>query len=88
MLCWDLGKYVNHCCHSNTISTAYGCDLAFRDIQPGEELTSEYALFTFDREMELLCHYPDCRKRLNAAGFRALLAPLGRERSGGDRQAA
>ena len=69
VLCWDLGKYVNHCCHFNTISTAYGCDIAFRDIQPGEELTSEYALYTFDREMELICHYPDCRKRLTPQDF-------------------
>ena len=69
VLCWDLGKYVNHCCHFNTISTAYGCDIALRDIQPGEELTSEYALYTFDREMELICHYPDCRKRLTPQDF-------------------
>lgn len=57
---WDFAKYVNHCCHANTLSTGYGFEIAIRDIMPGEEITDEYALFGID-EMPLMCHYPDCR---------------------------
>jgi uncharacterized protein len=42
---WDHGKYVNHCCDCNTISTGYGFEIAIRDIHPGEEITDEYGLF-------------------------------------------
>jgi len=42
VLCWDLGRYVNHSFNSNCISTAYDFELAIRDIQPGEQLTDDY----------------------------------------------
>jgi len=61
---WDIARYVNHCCHCNTITTAYGFEIAIRDIQPGEQITDEYALFEPNCEMELLCDHPDCRKRI------------------------
>ena len=42
VLCWDLSKYVNHSFHSNCLSSAYGFEVAVRDIKPGEELTDDY----------------------------------------------
>ncbi|MEZ5525049.1 MAG: SET domain-containing protein [Pseudomonadales bacterium] len=42
VLCWDNGRYVNHSFHANCMSTAYDCEIAIRDIQPGEELTDDY----------------------------------------------
>lgn len=42
VLCWDLSKYVNHSFRSNCLSTAYGFEIAVRDIFPGEELTDDY----------------------------------------------
>lgn len=63
-LCWDIARYVNHCCHCNTITTAYGFEIAIRDIQPGEQITDEYALFEPNCDMELICEYADCRKRI------------------------
>lgn len=42
VLCWDNGRFVNHSFKSNCLSTAYNCELAVRDIQPGEELTDDY----------------------------------------------
>lgn len=42
VLCWDLAKYVNHSFHSNCLSSAYGFEIAVRDIHPGEELTDDY----------------------------------------------
>jgi len=61
---WDFAKYVNHCCHCNTMSTGYGFEIAIRDIQPGEEITDEYGLFNLDQDMEITCAKPHCRQKL------------------------
>ena len=42
VLCWDNGRYVNHSFNSNCLTTAYDCEIAVRDIQPGEQLTDDY----------------------------------------------
>jgi len=69
IICWDIGKYVNHCCHASALSTGYGFDIAVRDLQPGDEITNDYAQFSFDEEMDLFCHYPDCRKKFTRQDF-------------------
>ena len=61
IISWDFGKYVNHCCHCNTMSTGYGFEIAIRDIHPGEELTDEYGIFNMEHPMGLMCKYVDCR---------------------------
>lgn len=58
---WDHAKYVNHCCHCNTMSTGYGFEIAVRDIQAGEEITDEYGMFNFDYKLNLKCSKSDCR---------------------------
>lgn len=42
VLCGDHSRFVNHSFRSSCISTAYDCELAVRDIHPGEELTDDY----------------------------------------------
>ncbi|TFG72442.1 MAG: SET domain-containing protein-lysine N-methyltransferase [Flavobacteriales bacterium] len=42
VLCWDLGRYVNHSFNSNCLTSAYDFELAIRDIHPGEQLTDDY----------------------------------------------
>ena len=42
VLCGDHARFVNHSFRSSCVSTAYDCELAVRDIQPGEELTDDY----------------------------------------------
>ena len=63
---WDHGKYVNHCCDCNTMSTGYGFEIAIRDIQPGEEITDEYGLFNVPTNMTLQCAKPNCRLALRS----------------------
>ena len=63
---WDHGKYVNHCCQCNTMSTGYGFEIAIRDIAPGEEITDEYGLFNLEYEMALSCNKPGCRQKIKA----------------------
>ena len=42
VLCWDIGRFVNHSFNSNCLTTAYDFEIAIRDIQPGEQLTDDY----------------------------------------------
>ena len=61
ILSWDAAKYVNHSCQPNTMSTAWGFELALRDIQEGEEITDEYSLFNLEWEMDCCCGALRCR---------------------------
>lgn len=66
---WDIAKYVNHCCQSNTISTGYGFEFALRDIQAGEQVTDEYGIFNLQYEMAVFCGNPNCRKVVRPDDF-------------------
>ncbi|WP_338453360.1 SET domain-containing protein [Niallia oryzisoli] len=52
VLSWDHAKYMNHNFNPNCVDTAYDFQLAARDIQPGEELTSDYGAFGEDETFE------------------------------------
>ena len=69
ILSWDIAKYMNHSCASNSISTGYGFEIAVRDIFPGEEITDDYGIFNFDHEMECFCGAKCCRKVVNGDDF-------------------
>ncbi len=48
VLCWDLGRFVNHSFHPSCISTAWDLEIAGRDIAPGEQLTDDYGSLNLD----------------------------------------
>lgn len=48
ILCWDHGRFVNHSFHANCMTTAYGFELAIRDIRAGEELTDDYGFLNIE----------------------------------------
>lgn len=54
VLCWDLGRYVNHSFHANCIGTAYEFEIAIRDIYPGEQLTDDYGSLNIDEPFKCL----------------------------------
>lgn len=64
VLSWDSAKFVNHSCEPNTMSTAWGFEVALRDIAAGEEITDEYGLFNLDWEMDCACGRRRCRGRI------------------------
>ena len=64
ILSWDGAKYVNHSCGANTMSTAWGFEIALCDIEAGEQLTDEYGLFNLEWEMDCCCAHPHCRGRI------------------------
>lgn len=72
ILSWDTGKYVNHCCNCNTMSTGYGFEIAIRDIQKGEEITDEYGIFNINDTLYLECKFENCRKKVSRDDFDVL----------------
>lgn len=48
VLCWDLGRYINHSFTPNCLTTAYDFEVAVRDIQPGEQLTNHYGYLNLE----------------------------------------
>jgi hypothetical protein len=64
---WDHAKYVNHCCQCNTMSTAYGFEIAVRDIEAEEQITDEYGMFNLQEPMKLRCSGGPCRGQVQAA---------------------
>ncbi len=67
VLSWDSAKYVNHSCRPNTMSTAWGFEIAVRDIEAGEEITDEYGLFNLEWEMDCCCGHSGCRGIIRAS---------------------
>ncbi len=64
-LSWDHAKYVNHCCHANTLITAWGVEIVVRDIAAGEQVTSDYALLNVVDSYPVSCSKAGCRGRVD-----------------------
>lgn len=61
VLCWDLGRYVNHSCEPNSISAgADEFEVAVRDIEPGEQITDDYSEFSKFEPFRCLCGARRC----------------------------
>lgn len=60
--CWDNGKFVNHSFHANCMGTAYECEVAIRDIYPGEQLTDEYGTLNIEEPFECFAEEGTDRK--------------------------
>lgn len=72
VVCWDIGKYVNHACTPNTLTTGYGFQIALRDLAEGEEITDDYGIYT-DAFGPLICNEPTCRGHIYSSDFRKLV---------------
>src|ERR1051326_6068707 len=68
------GYFINHSCDPNTWMQDAFTLIARRDIQTGEELTADYALWEADEkyvsQWECHCHVPLCRKRVTGKDWR------------------
>jgi hypothetical protein len=74
VLCWDLGRFMNHSCNPAVLSPGFDVDVAVRDVQPGEELTCDYALLNLETEMPCACGAAGCRRTLRPDDPRRLLS--------------
>lgn len=64
ILSWDHARYMNHSCQSNTMITDYGLEIAVKDIEAGDEITTEYGLLNIQEPYALLCNCDCCRHEL------------------------
>jgi SET domain-containing protein len=63
--------FINHSCEPNVGFGGNVVLVAMRDIEPGEELTTDYALFDdHDGSMECRCGSPACRGRVDGRDWR------------------
>lgn len=62
LLAWDLCRYMNHSCEANTFSPGLDLEIAVRDVEPGEQLTSDYAALNLEEGFECLCGARGCRR--------------------------
>ena len=60
---------MNHSCNPNALSTGWDIDFALRDIEAGEQLTTDYASLNVETSFDCLCGSPNCRGRISAADF-------------------
>jgi len=64
VLCWDHGRYMNHSCEPTCMSPGFDLEIAIRDIQAGEELTGDYAIYNIESGFDCLCGARLCRGRV------------------------
>ena len=50
LLCWDGGRLMNHSCQPSCAGTHLGFEVAIRDLEPGAELTNDYATLSLTEE--------------------------------------
>lgn len=74
VLCWDLGRFVNHSCAPTCLSPGHQFEIAVRDIHPGEELTDDYATLNLELTFDCACGSPSCRGTITRDDCVALAA--------------
>lgn len=69
ILCWDHSRFINHSCRPTSLAPGFDLEIAVRDIEPGEEITDDYASLNLDTEFECACGTPECRKVIGPDDF-------------------
>lgn len=69
ILCWDHARFVNHSCHPTSLAPGFDLEIAVRDIEPGEQITDDYASLNIDAAFACACGFPQCRGIVEPADF-------------------
>lgn len=72
VLCWDLGRYVNHGCEPAMLGLGADHEIAVRDIAAGEHLTCEYGGLNLTAKLACRCGAPTCRGTIGGDDVLAL----------------
>ena len=66
ILCWDLGRFVNHACLPSMLSLGPHLEICVRDLQPGDELTCDYGTLNYGHVLACRCGHAQCRGQIRA----------------------
>jgi hypothetical protein len=66
IICWDIARYMNHDCETNTRTFGHWGQIAIRDIAAGEHLTCDYGEHNLDWKLTCACGAPTCRSVVRA----------------------
>ncbi len=72
VLCWDHGRFVNHGCAPNALCPGWDFEIAVRDIEPGEEIRTDYGSLNLDLPFECHCRAHSCRTTVRPEDFETL----------------
>lgn len=61
VLAWDFCRYMNHSCVPTCFSADLDFEVAVADIQPGDQVTNDYAALNIERPFECQCGHVACR---------------------------
>lgn len=64
LLNWDNGRYQNHSCNpTSCLLPGFDCEISLRDIEEGEQITSDYATYNLSKDSAwaCICNEPACR---------------------------
>ena len=61
VLCWDLGRYVNHSCEPAMLGVGSELEITVRDLHPGDPVTCEYGALNPTTPMHCRCGAESCR---------------------------
>lgn len=72
VLCWDLGRFVNHACDPAMLPLGPHIEICVRDLQPGDELTCDYGVLNYAHTLDCHCGHPSCRGSVRAEDAQAI----------------
>ena len=72
VLCWDIGRFMNHGCRPNSMSPGLPMEIALRDIAVGEEVVCDYGILNLDAGFDCACGMAECRGRIEPRDFDVL----------------
>jgi hypothetical protein len=55
ILCWDLGRFMNHSCDPSCLGLDGDFEVAVRDLHPGDELTDDYGTLNLQAHESFTC---------------------------------
>ena len=79
VLCWDFARFVNHSCRPTCMAPGLDLEIAIRDIEPGEQLTGDYASYNLVSEFACLCGAVECRGHVGPIHDATLIASWDRQ---------
>lgn len=74
ILCWDIGRFVNHSCDPNVVAPGFDFEIAVRDIEPGQQIMGDYATYNLETGFDCFCETQSCRRVIQPTD-REQLAP-------------